>query len=382
MAEKIFSKILKRLKLLFCPCHENKYKPRFLDSKFLFYYALFLLFLKLIVLPFLFYFPQTAFFADITRSNLIEFTNKARLNLGLSVLQENVELNKAAYLKAQDMLNKGYFAHYSPEGISPWYWLAQSGYYYRAAGENLAIGFLESEQVHYAWMNSPSHKENILNPAYQEIGIAVVKGNFQGHETTLVVQFLGAPRIPLRPEPEIIQTAEELPVPIIEEPPEEEPKEITERVAAEEEIQEEPTEPTEPTEKPVSEEEVSEKEPVEDREEEALIEEEDPTEEKEELPVLIAEQRDPEKTPLFFLFNFMTSDYYNWLQRIIYGSLVLIIISLLITIYCDIFIYRKFVFDHKDVIFKTIGYAALWFILVYVDKMIMLELITYNFRIN
>ncbi len=356
MAKEIFCK----LKIIFLPCRDNKYKPRFLDSKFLFYYALFLLFLKLIVLPFLFYFPKTAFFADVTKTNLIEYTNSTRAHFGLTTLRENPTLNRAAYLKAQDMLSRGYFAHYSPEGVSPWYWLIESGYNYRVAGENLAIGFLESEQVHQAWMNSYSHKENILNPNYREIGIAVVKGNFQGNETTLVVQFLGAPRIEFIQE-EAIQAVDQPPI---------QPKPIDEKIKTEPSE----TEEIEIAEEVAAEEEVAEEEEVMDKK----IEEET----KEEYPILVVEQREIEKTPLFLLFNFMTSDYYNWIQRIIYGSLVLIIISLLITIYCDIFIYRKFVFDHKDILFKTIAYSALWFVLLFLDKMIMVELITYNFRIN
>ena len=89
------------------------------------------------------------------------------------------------------MLQEGYFNHVSPEGLSPWYWFQRQGYQYQYAGENLAIGFLNSNEVTRAWMKSPDHRENILNPHYQEMGLAVVKGNFQGQETTLVVQFFG-----------------------------------------------------------------------------------------------------------------------------------------------------------------------------------------------
>jgi hypothetical protein len=62
------------------------------------------------------------------------------------------------------------------------------------AGENLAIGFVDSEEVAKAWEASSTHRQNLLEPSYREIGVAVVKGSFQGKETTLVVQFFGTPQ--------------------------------------------------------------------------------------------------------------------------------------------------------------------------------------------
>ena len=156
MSEEIFRK----LKLIFIPCRDNKYRPKFLGSKFLFYYALVLLLLKLIIIPFFLYFPKTVFFADLAKTNLVGLTNTTREYFGFQALKENQALNEAAYLKAKDMIEKGYFAHYSPEGITPWYWLKKIGYNYKSAGENLAIGFLDSEQVYRAWMDSSSHKAN------------------------------------------------------------------------------------------------------------------------------------------------------------------------------------------------------------------------------
>jgi hypothetical protein len=342
-----------KIKKIFIPCELNKYKPRFLGGKFLLYYALVLLILKLAVMPFLFYFPHTAFFADLTKISLFELANASRQNLGFYPLEENQALNEAAYLKAEDMLEKGYFAHYSPEGITPWYWLERSGYDYTAAGENLAVGFLESEQVHRAWMDSPSHKKNILNPNYREMGIAVLRGDFQGGQTALVVQFFGNPKIE---QPPIIEA------PIIEEPVIEVPQE--EQIIEEAEIAEE--------------EEIKEKEVI-GGEEVAM-------EEPPEAP-FVAEAVVPagviKKTPAFSLFQFMTRDYYNWIQRIIYGSLILIIISLFITVFYDVFVYRKFQIDHKDIVFKAIGFSALWFVLLFLDETIMIELInTQEFMIH
>ena len=100
------------------------------------------------------------------------------------------------------------------------------------------------------------------------------------------------------------------------------------------------------------------------------------------VSVAVQEKAESEKTPSFFLFQFMTSDYYDLLQKVIYGSLVLILFSLLFTFLCDLFIYRKFEIQYKDVILKAVGFSALWLVLVFLDKMIIIQLLASNFRIN
>src|SRR3989344_4740191 len=89
------------------------------------------------------------------------------------------------------MASKGYFAHVSPEGQSPWYWLKQAGYSFSYAGENLAVDFSDSADVSRAWLDSPGHRANILNKNFLETGVAISKGMYQGRETTFVVQFFG-----------------------------------------------------------------------------------------------------------------------------------------------------------------------------------------------
>jgi hypothetical protein len=91
------------------------------------------------------------------------------------------------------MLAKGYWAHFAPDGTSPWSFFLSFGYKYKYAGENLARDFPDAASAVNAWMNSPSHKENILNSNYSEIGIGVVEGNLAGADTTIIVQFFGAP---------------------------------------------------------------------------------------------------------------------------------------------------------------------------------------------
>ncbi len=186
--------IISKFQILFIPCKINNERPIVLQSNFLPYFLIFLFLVKFIIVPFLIYFPATNFFADISKTILIDLTNNERKQLGLSALKENAQLNQAAFLKAQDILANNYFSHWSPQGKSPWHWFKKANYNYQAAGENLGIGFLDSSEVHQAWENSPTHKANLLSPNYQEIGIAVLQGNFEGNETTIVVQLFGTPK--------------------------------------------------------------------------------------------------------------------------------------------------------------------------------------------
>ncbi|PJE50380.1 MAG: hypothetical protein COV29_04395 [Candidatus Yanofskybacteria bacterium CG10_big_fil_rev_8_21_14_0_10_36_16] len=123
---------------------------------------------------------------------IITKTNIVRANNNLPPLNANVELDLAASKKLQDMISNGYFAHISPEGTTPWFWIKNSGYKYVYAGENLAIGFTEAEATVEAWFESPSHRENLLNSNYDEIGVAVGKvENLDGYSGILVVQMFG-----------------------------------------------------------------------------------------------------------------------------------------------------------------------------------------------
>jgi hypothetical protein len=130
---------------------------------------------------------------NISTSEIIRLTNVERNNVGLKSLTENSLLDQAAGFKAGDMFTKNYWAHYAPDGTSPWYFFNLVGYQYSTAGENLARDFATSGGVVAAWMASPGHKANILNGNFTEIGVAVVNGSLQGADTTLVVQLFGKP---------------------------------------------------------------------------------------------------------------------------------------------------------------------------------------------
>ncbi len=122
-------------------------------------------------------------------------TNKARASESLPPLIRNSSLDVAAQLKADDMAAKGYFAHWSPDGTSPWYWFGQAKYTYAHAGENLAVHFTDSTAVVDAWLNSPTHRANIMNGNYREIGIGTAKGTYEGYDTVFVVQMFGTPAV-------------------------------------------------------------------------------------------------------------------------------------------------------------------------------------------
>lgn len=162
-------------------------------QKTIVYYLIILVILRIGLASFAWFFPKSIFFAEVTSDALLELINEDRELAGLSPLKLNDQLNLAAYQKAQDMIENQYFAHCSPAGIDPWYWFSQAGYRYQYAGENLAIHFFDSEEVYRAWMNSDSHRANILNPNYQEIGMAVVHDEFEGRPTAIVVQLFGTP---------------------------------------------------------------------------------------------------------------------------------------------------------------------------------------------
>ncbi len=93
------------------------------------------------------------------------------------------------------MFTQDYWAHFSPKGKTPWDFIISSGYEYKLAGENLARDFDDSSSVVEAWMNSSSHKDNILKNDYEDIGFAIVNGKLNGEETTLVVQMFGTSSI-------------------------------------------------------------------------------------------------------------------------------------------------------------------------------------------
>ena len=131
--------------------------------------------------------------ATITSAGLLSQTNEARQADGEVPLQLDDRLTKAAYLKAQDMFAKQYWAHDAPDGTQPWKWLGDVNYQYDEAGENLAKGFVTDTATVAAWLKSPEHRANVLKPTYSQVGFASVNGDLNGKPTQLVVALYGKP---------------------------------------------------------------------------------------------------------------------------------------------------------------------------------------------
>lgn len=207
----------KILKKYFIPHQGNNHKPHFLREKSVATTALvavILFFASVLGNHIIMRSPQLA---SIKSAFLVDLTNKDRLKEGLPELSINESLVTAANMKAQDMAKKEYFAHQSPDGRMPWDFIKAAGYSYVYAGENLAVNFDDSGEVERAWMDSPTHKKNIINPKYTEIGIATAPGRYKGDNTMYVVQMFGRPRsaaaAPVAvaaPVPEPIQIAQNM----------------------------------------------------------------------------------------------------------------------------------------------------------------------------
>mgnify|MGYP001424804035 CR=1 FL=1 len=146
----------------------------------------------LVMLVGVFLLPEVAYGSGINDENIINLTNQTRTELGLGALNANQLLSKAAYDKADAIFSTQEFGHnINGEKFSTW--VHDAGYDYQNVGENLAIDFVSSEGVMKAWMDSPSHKKNILNPKFQEIGVAVMTDEFNGSNSTVIVQIFGSP---------------------------------------------------------------------------------------------------------------------------------------------------------------------------------------------
>ncbi len=177
----------------FIPRLGNDFKPKILRIKSLTIIAVALAILKLSVTGYLFFiYPDRAFMAEQMNSRILELTNQSRLDLNLPSLTVDPVLSQAALAKANDMLSQNYFAHISPSGKKPWDWISRNDYPYLYVGENLGMNFSTAESVHNALMLSPSHKRNILNDNYHDIGIAVLSGTIDGQPTNLLVELFGS----------------------------------------------------------------------------------------------------------------------------------------------------------------------------------------------
>ncbi|MEW6610414.1 MAG: CAP domain-containing protein [Patescibacteria group bacterium] len=189
--------MLKHLHNFFIPHEGNDHKPHALRPRALQWYAAVLVGLKIVATVVLFVsYPDIARLSQELNQEIVRLINNSRLQAKVSSLVADPELERAAQLKANDMLVRGYFDHVSPEGKKPWEFINAVKYPYQAVGENLAIDFVTSDAVHAALMASPPHYANIVQKAYQHVGVAVVNGPYEGRNTNILVELFAA-RVPL-----------------------------------------------------------------------------------------------------------------------------------------------------------------------------------------
>jgi len=184
----------KHLKDYFIPHEGNDYKPHSLQKAAMTGMVLLVLlsFTLANVQSFL-WVASDWMVSTILPAVIVELTNDERSDDALGQLQRNTTLDQAAAMKAQHMAEREYFSHFSPNGVSPWFWFAEAEYNFVHAGENLAIHFTDSGDVVDAWMESPTHRANIMNGNYTQIGVGTAEGEFEGFKTVYVVQLFGTP---------------------------------------------------------------------------------------------------------------------------------------------------------------------------------------------
>ena len=186
-------------------------------------------------------FQVLGYATNVSTGGLLAETNAQRAANGYSAYASSVKLNQAAQAKANHMIANDYWSHYAPDGTTPWFFIDQAGYSYSRAGENLAYGFATSSGVVTGWMNSPSHKANILDSGFTQVGFGIANGsNFQGGENTVVVAMYGEPIVATpTPAPAPAPAAAPAPTPApapaaaAEPTPEPEPAEVEEDEAPE-----------------------------------------------------------------------------------------------------------------------------------------------------
>ncbi len=143
--------------------------------------------------------PVGAWLSPAVESEMFSLTNEYRISLGEQPLVRNAYLDQVAKVRAQDMIDRNYFSHYTPDGKKPWQWVDTSQYNYDRFGENLAADFITAKAVMDAFKLSPTHDKNVRNVNYHDIGIATVSGQLDGRATNVMVVFYASLKAPKTP---------------------------------------------------------------------------------------------------------------------------------------------------------------------------------------
>lgn len=130
----------------------------------------------------------------IAKNGLLAATNTARQQNNKGNLRFSERLNQSALSKCRDMVANNYWNHNDNQGREPWRFFQDAGYGFSTAGENLAYGFYTDQETVRGWMESPTHRENILKD-YTEVGFGICKSDnyVNNGMQTIVVQHFGVP---------------------------------------------------------------------------------------------------------------------------------------------------------------------------------------------
>lgn len=204
-------KIKTYLKDFLIPNYDNNHTPSALRPRYLAAYALIIILAKLFISSYLFILYPTVLSAFTAIENeVLNLVNNSRADAQVIQLEIDSELSRAAQAKADDMIANDYFSHFGPDGKKPWDWIDYGKYGYSIAGENLGKDFITADAVHRALMASSTHKKNILNPRYRNLGIGIAAGKIDNRDTLVLVQMFGA-MIESAPITNVLQTQEGVP---------------------------------------------------------------------------------------------------------------------------------------------------------------------------
>lgn len=172
------------MKNLFAPTQKNNYRAYLMKTPILLAFILIISLFNFVVKVDT---KAQGIANAVTIENLLNGHNLERANVGASGLRIDSKLVASAQEKAIKMLESNCWSHYCPDGQSPWTFFDNAGYDYVLAGENLAEGYYDIQDLMSAWMNSQTHRENILNKNYEEVGFGIVTGTYQGSQNNLLV---------------------------------------------------------------------------------------------------------------------------------------------------------------------------------------------------
>jgi uncharacterized protein YkwD len=116
---------------------------------------------------------------DVEENRIVHLQNQARISSGLEPLCIDPILTQAARDHSADMIARNYFGH-GLVGSR----LSSYGYNWLTYGENIAGGYggyySSADGAMAQWMASPGHHANIMNPNFQEVGVGMATGEYNG----------------------------------------------------------------------------------------------------------------------------------------------------------------------------------------------------------